>query len=128
MLHLQIVLDTLYSSELSAVGDNDSLLGYIVAVARVSLNSIENFCAASDITENDMGAVEMGSLREAEEELAAVGAWSSVGHGKNTTSHVPVLEVLIGEFGSVDRLAASAVSSGEVATLGHETCDDTMEC
>jgi hypothetical protein len=37
------------------------------------------------------------------------------------------LEVLIGEFLAIDRLATSAVSVGEVAALDHEVLDDTVE-
>jgi hypothetical protein len=128
MLHLLIVFDTLYSGELSAVGNDNRLSRLVAAVARVGLNSVEDGQAVNDVSENDMGTVEMRSGGEAEEELATVGAWSGVGHGENTTSSVLELEVLISEVGSVDRLTTSAVSGGEVATLGHETLDDTMEC
>ena len=69
----------------------------------------------------------MGSGSEAEEELRAVGSWASVGHGKDTTSSVLVDEVLVFEVGSVNRLAASAVVSSEIATLGHEASDDSVE-
>lgn len=37
------------------------------------------------------------------------------------------LEVLIGELLAVDRLATSAVATGEVTTLEHELRDDTVE-
>ena len=36
-------------------------------------------------------------------------------------------EVLVVEFHAVDGLAASAVSSGEVAALSHELSDDSVE-
>lgn len=38
------------------------------------------------------------------------------------------IEVLIFEFSSIDRFAASAVVIGEVTTLAHEVRNDTMEC
>ena len=38
-----------------------------------------------------------------------------------------VLEVLIWELGSVDRLTACAVALSEVTTLGHEPWDNSME-
>ena len=37
------------------------------------------------------------------------------------------LEVLIGELGTVDGLATTAITAGEVATLAHEAGDDPVE-
>ena len=37
------------------------------------------------------------------------------------------VEVLIGELVSVDGLSTGSVSIGEVATLGHEAWDDSVE-
>jgi len=37
------------------------------------------------------------------------------------------LEVLIGELGTVDRLAASSISFREITSLDHEVLDDTVE-
>lgn len=37
------------------------------------------------------------------------------------------LEVLVGELGAVDALAAGAVAGGEVAALDHELLDDAVE-
>ena len=69
----------------------------------------------------------MRGLSEAEEELATVCAWASVSHGEDTAACVLVLEVLVSEVRAVDGFATSAVSSREVATLGHETLNDAME-
>ena len=79
------------------------------------------------MTENDVGAVEMRGGAKAEEELGAVGVLASVGHGKDTTTLMLVDEVLVSELLSIDGLTAGAVSAGEVATLGHEAGDDSME-
>ncbi len=38
-----------------------------------------------------------------------------------------VLEVLISEFGSVDRLSTNATTVCEIATLGHESGNDSVE-
>ena len=64
---------------------------------------------------------------EAEEKLRSVGVGSGVSHGEDTPACVSVREVLIVEFSAVDGLATSTVASGEIATLGHETWDNTME-
>ena len=69
----------------------------------------------------------MRSGNEAEEELATVCAWASVSHGKDTTASVLVNEVLVSEVRAIDGFATSAVSSGKVATLGHELTNDAME-
>ena len=74
-----------------------------------------------------MLTVEMGCLNEAEEELGAVGVGASVGHGEDTSAGMSDSEVFIWELAAVDGLATSAVSSGEVAALGHEAWDDAME-
>ena len=115
------------SRVLTAVSDNNRLLGDVVSAARVGLDGIEHIATADDVTEDDVSSVEVRSVDEAEEELGAVSAWASVGHGEDTSSSVLVDEVLVSEVWSVDRLATSAVSSGEVATLSHEASDDTME-
>ena len=134
MHHLRIVVASLKallgssrSRELSAVGDDNSLPGFVVAVARVALNSVENFHTTDDLAEDDVSTVEMGGVDEAEEELAAVSAWASVSHGKDTTAGVLELEVLVSEVRAIDGLATSAVSGGEVTTLSHESLDDTVE-
>ena len=64
---------------------------------------------------------------EAEEELRSVSVGTSVGHGEDTGTVVLVDEVLIGEFSSVDGLTTGTVSDGEVATLGHESGNDSVE-
>ena len=69
----------------------------------------------------------MRSFSEAEEELATVCARASISHGEDTTACMLVLEVLVSEVRAIDGFATSAVSSGEVATLGHKTSNDAME-
>ena len=115
------------SCVLTAVSDNNRLLGDVVSATGVGLNGIEHIATTDDVTEDAVSSVQVRSFDEAEEELGAVRVGASVGHGENTSSSVLVDEVLVSEVGSVDRLATSAVSSGEVATLGHEASDDTME-
>ena len=52
---------------------------------------------------------------------------TSVGHGQEAGLGVLELEVLVGELLSVDGLATSAVTTGEVTTLEHEVGDDAVE-
>ena len=116
-----------YSLELSAVGDHDGLLGLIVSVDGVSLNSIEDGHAVNALAEDDVSTVEMRGVSEAEEELGSVGAWASVGHGEDTASSVLVDEVLVSELASVDGRATGTVVSSEIAALGHEVGNDSVE-
>ena len=116
-----------YSLELSAVGDHDGLLGLIVSVDGVSLNSIEDGHAVNALAEDDVSTVEMRGVSEAEEELGSVGAWASVGHGEDTASSVLVDEVLVSKLATIDGRATGTVASSEIATLGHEPRNDSVE-
>ncbi len=73
-----------------------------------------------------MTAVEPAGVGSCDEKLAAIGAGASVGHGQ-AERLVSQFEVLILKARAVDGLAASTVSSGEVATLDHEVGDDAVE-
>lgn len=112
---------------MTAVGNQNRLRGLVVSADGVILNGVEDLHASTDLSENDMCAIKMGSLIEAEEELGAVGSWASVGHGEDTTSSVLVDEVFIGELTSVDGRSTGTVMGGEIASLGHETLDDSVE-
>ena len=69
----------------------------------------------------------MGRADECHEELRSVRVRSRVGHRQNTRALMLVLEVLVWELVSVDRLTACAISASEVTTLGHEPWDNSME-
>ena len=112
---------------MSTVGDHDGFLGLVVSVDRVSFHGVEDVHAVGDLSEDDVSAVEVRGLIEAEEELGAVGAWAGVSHREDTTSSVLVNEVLISELFSVDGGAASAVMGSEIATLSHEAGNDSVE-
>ena len=115
------------SLELSAIDDNDWLLGLVVSVDWVSLDGVENFKAINALAEDDVGTVEMRGIDEAKEELGAVGSWASVGHGEDAATCVLVDEVLVLELTTVDGCATSAVHGSEVSALGHEVGDDSVE-
>ena len=115
------------SCELTTVGNDNSLKRLVLIVARVVLNGVKHIATACDLSEDAMLTVQMRSVDEAEEELGAVRVWACVGHRQDAPARVLVGEVLISEVGSINRLAASAVSAGEVTTLGHEISDNAME-
>lgn len=59
--------------------------------------------------------------------LRAVRVGPGVGHREDPGARVAQVEVLVGELGTIDRLAAAAVAPGEVAALAHERGDDAVE-
>merc|ERR1719244_544747 len=80
-----------------------------------------------NLTEHHMLPVQPLSLGSAEEELGPIGVGASISHGQNAGSGVLQLEVLILKLGAVDRLATSAISSSEVASLAHEVGNHPVE-
>lgn len=73
-----------------------------------------------------MPAVEPGGLSGGDEELAAVGVGSCVGHGE-AEGFVLELEVFVVELVAPDGSASSSVSPSEITALDHEVGDDSME-
>jgi len=69
----------------------------------------------------------MRGLDKGDKKLGSVGVLPGVGHGEEIRLVVPLHKVLIRELLTVDGLPASAVSTGEVATLSHETRNHTVE-
>ena len=119
---------SLACSELSAVGDK-ALLGSGTSGGRAdSLKLAHNVViVGADLSEDDVLAVKVRRGGEAEEELRAVGVGAGVRHGEDTSASVSVCEVLIAKLSAIDGLTTSAITSGEVATLGHEAWDDAVE-
>ena len=112
---------------MSAVGDHDGLYGHVSTADWVTLNSIEDGHAVGNLTEDDVLAVEMRGCSEAKEKLGSVGVFASVGHGEDTASSVLVDEVLVSKLATIDGRATGTVASSEIATLGHEPRNDSVE-
>jgi hypothetical protein len=72
---------------------------------------------------NKHAGISPSSLDGTQEELAAVRVRAGVGHRQYARSGVFLLEVLVGELFAVDRLAASAVVTREIATLCCYDCE-----
>jgi len=112
--------------ELSAFGNDDRLSGGTGLTADFldSSNYIHTF---GDLAKNDVFAVQPTSNSGGDKELATVGVWSAVSHGQETWSNVFFDEVFVSEFFAVDRFSAGSVLSSEIASLAHETWDDSVE-
>ena len=83
--------------------------------------------AFQDCAEDHMPSIEMRRSNRGDEELAAVGVLSGVGHGQQPTPLVLQLEVLVRKLLTVDGLAPRAVALGEVTALDHEVLDHAVE-
>lgn len=69
----------------------------------------------------------MISLSEANEELRSIGIWSSISHGQSTSTTMAMIEILISESITIDRLAARPIVVCKVTSLCHETRNDSVE-
>jgi len=74
-----------------------------------------------------VGTIEPRSDDSGNEELRTIGVLAGICHREETGFGVLELEVLIGEFFTVDGLATSPVMASEVTTLTHELGDDSVE-
>jgi hypothetical protein len=109
-----------------ATSGKNNFLGSPAGLGSNSFHSLDNLAAVGDAAEDDMLSVKPAGVGSGDEELAAVGVGTSVGH-RDAVGLVLQLEVLVLETISIDGFASSAVSSGEISTLDHEVRDDTVE-
>jgi len=112
--------------ELTAIG-NDKLLLWRAAAGAEALHLLDDLLTVDDLAEDDVLAVQPRAWHRGDEELRAVGVWTSVSHREKVWLGVLELEVLVGELLAVDALAAGAVLAREVTTLAHELRDDAVE-
>jgi len=115
-----------FDLKLSAV-DDDNLLSGGSALATNFLDVSNDVHTFADLAENDVFTVQPRSNSGGQEKLTAVGVWSAVGHGQETWSGVLSDEVFVGKFFAIDGFSSGTVLSGEVATLAHETWNDSVE-
>ena len=113
--------------ELTALGNLDCLDWLVTTALWNVLDLFYNIVSLQDLAEDDVAAVEPAGDHSRDEELRAVGVLSTVGHAEETLACVLELEVLIGELGTVDGLAACAISGSEVSPLNHELLDHAVE-
>lgn len=92
-------------------------------------DSLDDIHTVNDFSEDAVLSVQPWGSNGADKELGSVGVWTSVSHGQNTRLIVllAVVQVLIGELGSVDGFSSSSVTGGEVTSLAHKLWDHTVE-
>lgn len=111
---------------LAAVGDDDVLAG-LSALGSDGLHRLHDIHPLADSPEHHVLSIQPLGLDGAQEELRPVGVGSCVGHGEDAGSGVFLLEVLVGELLSVDRLPAGTIPPREITTLQHEVGNHTVE-
>ncbi len=112
--------------ELTTVGNDNSLGGSSAARAQ-SFHLLDDFVAIDHLTEHNVLTVQPWAWHSGDKELRAVGVLTRVGHGQHEWLRVIILEVLIGELGTVDGATTGTVLVGEVTTLAHKVGNDSVE-
>jgi len=74
-----------------------------------------------------MFAIKVGHLSEGDIELGSISVGARVGHGELVLLGMLNVEVLILKLCPEDRFSTFAVAQCEIATLGHELGDDSVE-
>src|SRR5699024_7757584 len=100
-------------------GDSDALAS-LARLRAVALDLLDDFHAIDDGSEDDVLAIQPGSLHGGDEELGSVGVGSSIGHRHDTGAGVLEVKVFVLKLVAIDGLATGAVVVGEVAALAHE--------
>jgi len=102
-------------------------------LARISSPRTHLFHFSNDIhslnnlSKDDMLSVQPGGLGRTDEELRSVGVGPGIGHGENSSAGMGQLEVLIGEFLTINGLSSSSIAPSEVTTLTHEFWNYSVE-
>jgi len=112
--------------ELTRVGNFDFSFGF-PGLSALCLHLLNYVQSLNNLSEDSVLAIEPLSLHSTNEELAAVGVGTSIGHGQSAWASVLELEVLISELLSVDGLTSCSISIGEVSTLTHEIGNNSVE-
>ena len=119
--HCIPLVDALFLSRKEVVGgiENFNLLDFVAAG-----DGVHDIHPISDMTEDGVFAVKVRCGHVGDEELASIGPWAGIGHGKNTGAVVfePSVDFV---FKAV--AGSAAASAGRIAALDHELLDDAME-
>ena len=113
--------------DLTAVDNGDTFLWLVLDVASEFLNLLAYLVAGLHSAEDTVLAIKVWGGIESHEELRAIGVFTSIGHGQQTSLGVLQLEVLIWEGFAVDALPTSAVLVCEITSLHHKSLDYSVE-
>ena len=99
--------------------ENFNLLDFIAAC-----DGVHGIHPLGHMTEDGVFAVKVGCGHVGDEELASIGPWAGIGHGKNTRAIM--LEPAV-DFVFKAVAGSAAACAGGIAALNHELLDDAME-
>lgn len=116
-----------HTLHLSTLRNNDSNLWFIVRACGYVFYFPHDQEAIDHFSEHDVFTVQEVALGACDEELAAVGVASAVGHGEKTRSIVLQFEVFIVKTWSIYACGSGAIASDKVSSLNHEILDDSVE-
>ena len=127
--HMSMSLSHAPNSQHTTISNNNGLHRLVSCTAWIILNRIHHIPTSGNFAKDTVFTIEMRRRAEAEEELGAVSVRASICHGEDATAIMLINEVLICEGASVvvDRRATSAIVVREIATLGHESSNDSVE-
>lgn len=107
--------------------DPDLLKRSVTRVGSRVSNPVNNIHAVDDLSKDSVLSVQVRRGSQSNEELAAVGGWTAVGHGQDTLARVDERAVkFILKLAAVDGLSTTT-STGWVTTLNHEVGNDAVE-
>mmetsp|Transcript_5591 Transcript_5591/g.9649 ORF Transcript_5591/g.9649 Transcript_5591/m.9649 type:complete len:238 (+) Transcript_5591:439-1152(+) len=112
--------------DLAAVGDHD-VLRRVPPSGAQCLHRLHHTVPVRHLPVHTVLPIEPGSLGSAQKELRAVGVGPRVRHGEHTRAGMGESKVLIGEGAPVDAVSTGTVVVGEVASLAHETGNNTVK-
>lgn len=80
------------------------------------------------LAEDDMLAVQVGTLLQSDKELGRVRVWAAISHRQNTSVGMSPFKVLIleGLSSGEDAITPSSITFCDIASLDDEAIDDTM--
>jgi hypothetical protein len=120
-----IQLDYL-SDDFSAFLDGNSL-GSLSTLASHLFNRVHNVQSCCHFAKDNVLSIEPRGVSGADEELAAVGIGTRVGHAQDSLALVFEYKVLVGELLAVDGFSTSSVVVGKVATDNSESSIQVCE-
>jgi len=111
----------------SGAVDLDLLDGLVTSSSPDAAKLVNDILALHDLAEHGVLSVKVRGGAEGDEELAAVGARTRVGHAERALAVVPERgNELVLELAAPDGRATTTSASG-VTTLDHESLDDAVE-